>query len=252
MVTFGALLAWLFNQTFGLPLLVAAPIAVAFCGVAGAGLERGLWRPLRRRGSTLFGLMIVSLGLSIVVQHLFLYVFGSRTRPYSDYAVQRNGVRIGAAIVQPKVFAVIILSVVVLGGVGLFFSRARFGKAMRAVADNGPLASSSGIDTDRVVLRVWIGGSALAGLGGILYSVTQQVSFAQGQNLLLLMFAGATLGGLGTAYGAAAGCVLLGLLIELSTLVLPSSMKNVGALAVLILILLFKPEGLFSRRERVG
>jgi branched-chain amino acid transport system permease protein len=252
MVTFGALLAWLFNQSFGLPLLVAAPLAVAICGFAGAGLERGLWRPLRRRGSTLFGLMIVSFGLSILAQHVFLYVFGSRTRPYSDYAVQRNGVRIGAAIVQPKVFAVIILSVVVLGGVGLFLSRARFGKAMRAVADNGPLASSSGIDTDRVVLWVWIGGSALAGFGGILYSVTQQVFFAQGQTLLLLMFAGITLGGLGTAYGAAAGCVVLGLFIELSTLVVPTSMKNVGALAVLILVLLFKPEGLFGRRERVG
>jgi branched-chain amino acid transport system permease protein len=252
MVTFGALLAWLFNQTFGLPLLLAAPIAVALSGLAGAGLERGLWRPLRRRGSTLFGLMIVSFGLSILAQHVFLYVFGSRTRPYSDYAVQRNGVRIGAAIVQPKVFAVVGLSVVVLAGVGLFLSRARFGKAMRAVADNAPLASSSGIDTDRVVLWVWIGGSALAGLGGILYSVTQQVFFAQGQTLLLLMFAGITLGGLGTAYGAAVGCILLGLFIELSTLVVPTSMKNVGALAVLILVLLFKPDGLFGRRERVG
>jgi branched-chain amino acid transport system permease protein len=252
MVTFGALLAWLFNQTFGLPLLIAAPIAVVLCGVSGAGLEVGLWRPMRRRGSSLFGLMIISLGLSIVVQHFFLYVFGSRTRPYSDYAVQRNGLRIGAAIVQPKVFGVILISAVVMLAIGAFLSRARFGKAMRAVADNGPLASSSGIDIDQVVLWVWIGGSAAAGLGGILYSVTQQVSFAQGQNLLLLMFAGATLGGLGTAFGAAGGCILLGLLIELSTLVIPTSMKNVGALAVLILILLFKPEGLFGRRERVG
>ena len=85
-----------------------------------------------------------------------------------------------------------VLSIIVLGGVGLFLQRARFGKAMRAVADNGPLASASGINTDRVVKLVWIGGSALAGLGGILYSLDQGVNVQQGQSILLLMFAGIT------------------------------------------------------------
>ena len=252
MVTFGALAAWYFNQIMNIPLLIAGLLAFLLSGLAGAGLEKGLWKPLRQRGSSLFGLMVVSFGLSILAQHLFLYFFGSRTRPYSDYALQPGGVQIGSATIPPKTFAVIIISLVVLGLVGLFLSRARFGKAMRAVADNGPLASASGIDTDRVVLWVWIGGSALAGFGGVLYSTTQQVSFQQGQTLLLLMFAGITLGGLGTAYGAAVGCFVLGLFIQLSTLVVPTSIKNVGAMAVLILVLMFKPEGLFGRRERVG
>ncbi len=252
MVTFGALMAWFFNQSLGIQLIPAALLAFLLSGLAGAGLEKGVWKPLRHRGASLFGLMVVSFGLSILAQHVFLYFFGSRTKPYSDYALQPGGVSIGSATVPPKTFAVIIISVIVLGAVGLFLSRARFGKAMRAVADNAPLASSSGIDTDRVVLWVWIGGSALAGFGGVLYSTTQQVSFQQGQTLLLLMFAGITLGGLGTAYGAAIGCFLLGLFLQLSTLVIPTSIKNVGALAVLILVLLFKPEGLFGRRERVG
>ncbi len=252
MVTFGALIAWFLNQIVGMHLLVAAIAALVISGLAGAGLEKGVWKPLRQRGSSLFGLMVVSFGLSLLAQHVFLYFFGSRTRPYADYALQRGGMTIGSATIPPKTFAVIVISVIVLGLVGLFLSRARFGKAMRAVADNGPLASASGIDTDRVVLWVWIGGSALAGFGGVLYSVTQQASFQQGQTLLLLMFAGITLGGLGTAYGAAVGCFVLGLFIQLSTLVVPTSIKNVGAMAVLILVLLFKPEGLFGRRERVG
>lgn len=252
MVTFGALIAWYLNQIVGIQLLVAALLALVISGLAGAGLEKGLWKPLRRRGSSLFGLMVVSFGLSLLAQHVFLYFYGSRTRPYADYALQPGGVTIGSATVPPKTFAVIAISVIVLGLVGLFLSRARFGKAMRAVADNGPLASASGIDTDRVVLWVWIGGSALAGFGGVLYSVTQQASFQQGQTLLLLMFAGITLGGLGTAYGAAIGCFVLGLFIQLSTLVVPTSIKNVGAMAVLIVVLLFKPEGLFGKRERVG
>lgn len=252
MVTFGALIAWFLNQIVGIQLVFAAVLALIISGLAGAGLEKGLWKPLRQRGSSLFGLMVVSFGLSLLAQHVFLYFFGSRTRPYGDYALQPGGVKIGSATIPPKTFAVIIISVIVLGLVGLFLSRARFGKAMRAVADNGPLASASGIDTDRVVLWVWIGGSALAGFGGVLYSVTQQASFQQGQTLLLLMFAGITLGGLGTAYGAAVGCFVLGLFIQLSTLVVPTSIKNVGAMAVLILVLMFKPEGLFGSRERVG
>ena len=146
----------------------------------------------------------------------------------------------------------IIISVVVLGSVGLFLQRARFGKAMRAVADNGPLASSSGINTDRVVRLVWMMGAALAGLGGILYSLDNQVSFGQGQSLLLLMFAGITLGGLGTSFGAAAGCFILGVAIQLSTLFIPTSLKSVGALVILIVVLMFRPQGVFGRKERVG
>ena len=196
--------------------------------------------------------MIVSFGLSSFLLALYQYLFGARTRPYSNYAIQADGVSIGNVVVPPKTFIVIIFSIIVLSGVGLFISKARFGKAMRAVADNGPLASSSGIDTDRVVLLVWIVGSGLAGLGGILYSINDQVSFQEGQTLLLLMFAGITLGGLGTAYGAAIGCIVLGIFIQVSTLWLPTSLKNVGALVVLIVVLLFRPQGIFGQRERVG
>ena len=252
MVTFGALVAFFLNQTLGLQLFFAAIIAFIVSCAAGAGLEMGLWRPLRRRGSSLFGLMIVSFGLSSFLLALYQYLFGARTRPYSNYAIQADGVSIGNVVVPPKTFFVIIFSILVLSGVGLFISKARFGKAMRAVADNGPLASSSGIDTDRVVLLVWIFGSGLAGLGGILYSINDQVSFQEGQTLLLLMFAGITLGGLGTAYGAAIGCIVLGIFIQVSTLWLPTSLKNVGALFVLVVVLLFRPEGIFGQRERVG
>lgn len=102
-------------------------------------------------------------------------------------------------------------------------------------------------------------GSALAGLGGVLYSLDQGVNFLEGQSLLLLMFAGITLGGLGTSFGAAAGCFILGVAIQLSTLVnfsetfrVPPSLKNVGALVVLIVVLMVRPQGVFGRRERVG
>lgn len=251
-VTFGAIITWFLNQNAGLDVIPAALIAVVLSGVLGGVMDWALWAPLRRSKTGPFGLMTVSFGLSLFLVNIYQYTFGARTQPFSQYSIQDPLFTIGTRDFQPRVVVTIILSIVVLGGVGLFLQRARFGKAMRAVADNPSLASSSGIDTDRVVRLVWVGGSALAGLGGVLYSLEQQVQFQQGTSLLLLMFAGITLGGLGTSFGAAAGCVILGIAIQVSGIWVPTSLKNVGALVALILVLLFKPEGVFGRRERVG
>lgn len=252
-VTFGALATWYLDRDAGLPVIWAALVAVGLSGVAGYALDTGLWGPLRRKKTGPFSLMVVSFGLSIALIALYQFFYGSRTRPYTQYAIQPDPVfTIGNQNVPPRAVVTMVIAVVVLGAVGLFLQRARFGKAMRAVADNGPLASASGINTERVVKLVWIGGTALAGLGGILYSLDQGVNVQQGQSLLLLMFAGITLGGLGTSFGAAAGCFVLGIVIQVSTLWIPTSLKNVGALVALVVILLFRPQGLFGRRERIG
>ncbi|MCC6226737.1 MAG: branched-chain amino acid ABC transporter permease, partial [Microthrixaceae bacterium] len=252
MVMFGALVTWFLNQEAGWGVIPAALLATVLAGAFGAVQELGLWGPLRRRRSGAFGMMTVSFGLSLLLVNLYQYVYGARSRPYSQYAIQEPLFTLGNSNVPPRVVATIVLSVAVLGGVALFLQKARFGKAMRAVADNGPLASASGINCDRVILLVWIMGSALAGLGGVLNSLDQQVQFQQGSNLLLLMFAGITLGGLGTSFGAAAGCFVLGIAIQMSTLWITPSLKNVGALAILVMVLLFRPQGVFGRRERVG
>lgn len=259
MVTFGALVTWFLNHDGGLPVLWSALIAVVLSAVAGLVLDVGLWGPLRKRKTSPFSLMVVSFGLSITLIAVYQLFFGTRNRPFTEYAIQKPLFSLGSQNVPPRAIVTIVLSVVVLGAVGLFLQRARFGKAMRAVADNGPLAASSGINTARVVRLVWMMGSALAGLGGVLYSLDQGVNFLEGQSLLLLMFAGITLGGLGTSFGAAAGCFILGVAIQLSTLVnfsetfrVPPSLKNVGALVVLIVVLMVRPQGVFGRRERVG
>lgn len=251
-VTFGALVTWYLNVDAGLPLILAAVVAIALAAFVGFALDAGLWGPLRRRKTGPFSLMVVSFGMSIALISVFQFIYGTRTRPFAEYRIQEPLFTIGNQRVPPKAIVIIVLAIVVLGAVGLFLQRARFGKAMRAVADNGPLASASGINTERVVRLVWVMGTALAALGGILYSIDQEVNFQQGQSILLLMFAGITLGGLGTSFGAAAGCFLLGVAIQVSTLWIPTSLKNVGALVVLIIVLMFKPQGVFGRRERVG
>jgi neutral amino acid transport system permease protein len=136
--------------------------------------------------------------------------------------------------------------------IATMLQRSRIGKAMRAVADNRDLAESSGIDVRRVILVVWVVGGGLAGFGGVLYGLAENVQYLMGFRLLLLMFAGVILGGLGTAYGAMVGSLVIGLITELSTLWFPTDLKFVWALAALILILLVRPQGLLGRAERIG
>jgi len=196
-------------------------------------------------------MLVISIGLSIFLRYTFLYFFGGRTRPYGQYAVQR-AIEIGPIGIAPKDILSILLSLLVLAGVGLVLQRTKIGKAMRAVADNRDLAESSGIDVERVILFVWMFGGALATLGGVMLGLGEQVSWQMGFQLLLLMFAGVTLGGLGTAYGALLGSVVVGLFVQMSTLVISPELKNVGALLVLILILLVRPQGILGQAERVG
>lgn len=251
LVTFGALAAYFFNRTIGMHLVWATLLAMCVSGVVGGLVDTGVWRPLRRRKTGLIAMMVVSIGLSIGIRYIYLYQFGGRTRPYSDYNLQR-AVDIGPISIAPKDLWVIALSIIVLVGVGLALQFTRIGKAMRAVADNPDLAESSGIDVDRVILVVWVAGSALACLGGVFFGLGEQVSWQFGFQLLLLMFAGVTLGGLGTAYGALLGSFVIGLFVQVSTLWVSTELKNVGAFAILILILLVRPQGILGRAERVG
>ena len=251
LVTFGAITAWFFHVQIGMPLVLAAVLAMAAGGLFGAATDLGLWRPLRRRGTGLIAMLVISIGLSLLLRYVFLYQFEGRTRAYDDFAVQKAWDFFGVSIV-PRDLAVIGLSLLVLVLIGIGLQRTRFGKAMRAVADNPDLARSSGIDVERVILLVWIGGAALAALGGVFYAMSEQASWQLGFQLLLLMFAGVTLGGLGTAYGALVGSFVIGLVVQLSTLWIAPDLKNVVALLVLIGILLVRPQGILGARERIG
>jgi branched-chain amino acid transport system permease protein len=181
----------------------------------------------------------------------FLFFIGAQPRSYADYVTQA-GMQFGPVSLAPRDFWSMGIALIVLVGVALALIFTRIGKAMRAVSDNPSLAAASGIDVERVILMVWVAGGALAGLGGILLGLSQQVKFDMGFDILLLVFAGVILGGLGTAFGALAGSLVVGLFVTVSTLWIPSELKNVAALAVLILILLFRPQGILGRSERVG
>jgi branched-chain amino acid transport system permease protein len=251
LVTFGALSTYVFNAYANLPVIPAIICAVILSGVFGWLQDKGFWAPLRRRGTGIIAMMIISIGMSIFLRYTYQYFFGGGTFSYDQYVTQ-DAWSLGPVEMQPKNVISILVGTAVLAAVAVALATTRLGKATRAVADNPALAASSGINVNRVITLVWTVGAALAGLSGALLGLRQQVDFQMGFLVLLLVFAAVTLGGLGTTWGAMIGALIVGIFIELSTLVVPAELKNVGALAILILVLLIRPQGILGRAQRVG
>jgi branched-subunit amino acid ABC-type transport system permease component len=254
LVTLGALLAWFFSTSSGGPgltLALAAIIAIVLSGAFGSSLELVLWRPMVRRQSGALSRMLVSIGLALFLRYLYQIFFGSSTRSYEQYASQ-GPIDFGPLNLPAKSYFIIVICLVTLLAVGFALQRTRLGTAIRAVADERDLASSSGIDVRRVILIVWTSGAALAALGGILLGVSQGVTWNMGFLLLLTMFAAVVLGGLGSAFGAMAGGLVVGIASEVSTYWINPDFKFAVALVILILVLLVRPQGIFGVRERIG
>ena len=253
LVTLGAVVAWYFNVLAGHP---PDRGCAARCrrrrSWSARANELGLWRPLRRRGTGLVAALVVSIGLSLAMRYLIQIVLRRAVERLHRLPVPAGQVDYGILTLTDRDLYSIIISVVVLVLVAVMLQRTRIGKAMRAVADNRDLAASSGIDVNRVILVVWVMGGALAALGGVLLGLSDQVQWDMGFRLLLLMFAGVTLGGLGTAYGALLGSVIVGVFVQMSTLVIPDDVKYVGGLLLLIVILVIRPQGILGSRARIG
>jgi branched-chain amino acid transport system permease protein len=251
MVTFGGLIAFWFNVLLGIPLLIAAPLVIALGGVLGLAMNGIIFAKLRKRGIGLISQLVVSVGLSIMLRNMYLYQFGGRTRPLDDFSLQ-VAKSFGPVSITMRDLTTAIISLVVLLSVAAFLQRSRTGKAIRAVSDNPSLASSTGIDTQKIIRVVWFAGGALAAMGGVFRGLDEQVGFEMGSGLIFLMFAGITLGGLGSAYGALIGGFFVGLLVELASLVVPAELKNAPALLILIIVLVVRPQGILGRKQRVG
>ncbi len=259
LITFGALAAFFIDRLPGKIEVggteITVIVGVLFAFVMGAAFgwlnDTALWRPLRRRGTGLVAMMIVSIGLSLFLRNVYQYFAGAQTRNYSQYGAVKPW-EIGQILLTPKELVVILLGLGVLVATTSLLQFTRLGKATRAVSDNPGLAASTGINVERVINIVWIGGAALAALAGALLGVTQGFDFQIGFRILLLVFAAVVLGGLGTIWGAIVGAFVIGLFTELSTLYIDPEFKFVGALILLIVILLIRPQGLLGRAQRIG
>ena len=250
-VTLGAILAYIGVQTFGLPLVVSGVLAVIAGALSGWIQDAGIWHPLRRRRVGTTQQMIVTIGLSMALQYTYQFFFGASA--LRIVTANPDIVTIGTVRISVTSIWSVIIASAVLGAVAYFLLATRIGRATRAVSDNPALAAASGITVERVIRLVWTLGGALAALGGVLMGLyLNATSWNMGGALLLLMFSAVTLGGLGAPFGALVGSIVIGLVVELSNLVLPSDMRYAGALLILILVLLLRPQGLLGRAERIG
>ena len=251
MVTWGALMALVLTSFWSVPFWLGIIIAVIMGGVLGLALDAGLWRPLRRRGLGVVQLMIVSIGLSLALRYTYQYFIGGKT--YQLPGASPAPIQFGPISLSYIDLISMAVSIVVILIVAYFLLGTRIGKATRAISDNPQLASASGINVDGVIRIVWVLAGVLAALSGILWAYFRPgVKWDMGTQMLLLIFAAITLGGLGTAFGALLGALIVGVVVEVSTLWIPSDLKYAGALVVLILILLVRPQGLLGRKERLG
>ena len=252
LVTFGAIITYFANRVWGLPIVLSVLFAVVLSAAFGWLNDSGLWRPLRRRGTGLIAMMIVSIGLQFLLRNIYQYFTGGRSLTYREFVTPQPHTLGSDRLHLPATSSWSSISLLVLVAVTLALQYTRLGRATRAVADNPALAASTGINVNRVILTVWIVGTALAGLGGAFLGFSQSVTYQLGAQVLLLIFAATCVGGLGSIWGAMLGSVIIGLFVELSTLVIPSQLKYAGAMVLLIVVLLVRPQGLLGRAQRVG
>lgn len=249
MVTAGALFTWLFYTVFEWPILVSAIITILIAAAFGYFQDAGLWKPLRRRRLGLNQMMIVSIGFAIVVRYILLLFFDGDTK---GIGTDSNIIELGAIKTTATSLISMGIAAVALAAVALFLTRTRLGKATRAVSDNSSLAASTGIDVERIIRIVWVLAGALTGLAGILYGLQFQANWLTGFQILLLLFAAVTLGGLGTALGATVGALIIGMVVELSTIFLPTDLKYAASLVILIVVLMVRPQGVLGKKQRIG
>jgi branched-subunit amino acid ABC-type transport system permease component len=254
-MAFGALAAYAFNGPLGLGMLASTLLAMVATALLSLGLDVVLWRPLRARRAGFMSLFLASIGLALVLRQALLLAYGPQPHAYrvNQYKVYVIGsVRLSQAQVITIVTATIAIVLV-----GLFLSRSTVGRTMRALADDRALSAIAGIDVGRVIAYTWVLAGLLAGLAGVLAGLVETTFDPNfGFALLLPVFAAVILGGIGNAYGALVGGLVLGIAMELSTWPalfggVDPVYKPVVAFAVLIGALMLRPQGLFGRARVV-
>jgi neutral amino acid transport system permease protein len=246
-LTFGAYMAFVANVTFHLPLAIAAACAIAATAVLGVATERIMWRPMRARGAGTFQMILMAVGLAYVIRYGIQFFAGPQYRSLSIDATSSLQLPWDLTFGKTALF-VAVTSYLVLIGIGVMLRYSGLGKQMRALSDDLTLAETTGIDTHRIIIVIWIFAGGLAGLAGVLYACAVG-SFNPnfGFVIILTLFASVVLGGIGSPYGALAGGVILGLVQEWSTLVIGPQWKIVVGFSVLLLVLLMRPEGVLAR-----
>ncbi len=245
LMTWGAYLAFVIYTQLTLPFWLALGAAVLGTAIVAVAIDRVLYRRFRQRQKIV--LLISSFGVALILRSLIQMIWGPDTHLYEKGISMANrywGIRI-----KDEQLLIIALTIVLVVGLHIFLQHTKIGKAMRAVADNPDLARLSGIDTERVIQWTWVVGGGLAAAAGVFLGMDTRLQPDMGWFLLLAVFAAAILGGIGKPYGAIAGGLVIGIVIEFSSVFLSPEYSPVIPFAIMVAMLIWRPTGLFAGRS---
>ena len=241
-----AYVAYYINRT-GVSIWIAMIAGALFGAVFSFLLNRIVYSPFQRKGTSYLGMVIVSLAISLMMANLLLPIVGAFSTSYREST--GSLIRIGSIILTTNQIIVMGIAVVVMLGIHALLTYTRLGKAMRATAANPTLARNCGIPTQRVIDVVWLITGALCGTAGVVAGVnSDSFAIADGAGFLITALAAAVLGGAGQPYGAMIGAVIIGMVTELSAAVWSPDYKDVVAFAILVAVMVLRPQGLLSKR----
>lgn len=248
LLTLGAYVAYVFNVSIGMPFVAAMAISILLVAIFAIGTELVMFRPMRKKRAGVLQLILMTIGLAFVIRYMIQIFAGTQQRKL-DVNVTDTIDFIGLSIGRTQLI-VVIVGFVVLTAIALMLRYTSLGRQMRALADNFDLAETTGIDTGRIVILTWAFSGALAGLAGVLVAASIG-SFTPntGFTLLLSLFAAVTLGGIGNAFGALAGGLVIGITQEWSTIVIDAEWKVAISFLVLIIVLVVRPQGIFGKER---
>ncbi len=244
LLTFGAYAAYVV-QRFTPNLFIAAAAAALVGGMVAWAINAGMVEPFVRARAKNIVIFIATLGVSLILQNFILLIFGGANVAYT--LPESSPHYVGPFLWTGREEVIIASALVIMVALYLLLQHTKFGKALRAVADNRELARVTGIDAHRVVQLTWFLAGLIAGFAGFILAGSVG-SFAPGFGFtfLLVTVTAAVAGGLGKPYGAIAGAVVLGLVMEISAFYIESAYKLAIAFAILVLVLIFRPDGLFA------
>lgn len=229
-------------------LIVAALVAIVWCAAYGFTLEKVAYKPLR--GAPRLSPLISAIGMSIFLQNYVLLAQTSDFVPFPRLLPEMDFLAYVDYIMGPSDFLILVASAASMGALSLFIRFTRMGKAMRATAQNRKMALLLGIDANRIISLTFVIGSALAALGGVLIaSHMGQVNFGIGFIAGMKAFTAAVLGGIGSIPGAMVGGLVLGLAESYTTGYFSGNYEDILAFAILVLILIFRPDGILGKAK---
>jgi branched-subunit amino acid ABC-type transport system permease component len=239
-----AFVAYALNQA-GVNVWIGLLVAAAAGAVGSVLLNQGIYAPFQRRGSAPITMVIVSLGMTLIIEFGLQAIVGGTSVSYT--MSQGPTVRAGGLVLTAVQFAIIGLAIVTMAAVHGLLRYTKLGKAMRATSANRSLARNCGIRTNRIVTVTWALTGALCGIAGTVFAINNGSFGATSADLFLVVILAAVfLGGPGSAYGAMLGAVIIGLATEVSAAYITPSYKDVVAFAVLLIMMVVRPGGLLG------